>query len=272
MKKRTVKFEGISAFIQSGISLVTDFIKKWFLPFNQPRAPNRSNIIINVISIIIVMSLAVSLSDKARKGNHIGDEMYSNEAEASAMYPGATGYYSFAAAIALPGDGAMFAAPANITIYASAINVGGYVTKLDFYANSELLYSSGYSNYAFTWKGAPAGQYVLTVRATNDKGKTIMSLPARITVIDTTATGCVCAAGCSDRVDIAPPFSIDGTGEYCWEATSLGAYVYSINVDTLLINGADMGNCWTNRLPPKVNDRYFIYYKSSNEEGHFEMK
>ena len=157
-------------------------------------------------------------------------------------------------------------------IYAGAINIGGSVVRLDFYADSTLLYSSRYSNYAFTWKNVPAGQYVLTVRAVNYKGETTTSLPARITVFNPTATGCTCAAGCSDRTDISPPFSIEGLGEYCWETTSLGRYVYSANIDVLLINGVDLANCWSNKLPYKIDGRYFIYYKSSVDWGHFEMK
>jgi hypothetical protein len=61
-------------------------------------------------------------------------------------------------------------------------------------------------------------------------------------------------------------------GEYCWETTSLGRYVYSTNVDDLLINGVDLSNCWTNKVLYKIDGKYFIYYKSSVEWGHFEMK
>ncbi len=225
--------------------------------------------LLNILIVVVSLSLIVTNGNKSNNGAVINPSMTMAD---MGSYPDNPAYSSFIAAITLPANGSMFVAPANITIYASAINIRGSVVKLDFYADDSMLYSSKYANYAFTWRDVPAGQYVLAVIATNYKGATTTSLPVNITVIDPTATGCTCPAGCGDRTDISPPFSIDGEGEYCWETTSLGRYVYSMNMDMLSINGADLKNCWTNKLPYKIGGKYFIYYKSSDKWGHFEMK
>jgi len=229
--------------------------------------------LLNLLVVVMSLSWIISEGNKSNNGAVINHAMFpARTMAAMGTYPGNPAHGSFVAAITVPVDGSMFAAPANITIYAGAINIGGSVLRLDFYADDELLYSSKYSNYLFTWSGVPAGQYALTVRAINEKGGTTTSLPANITVIEPTATGCTCAAGCSDRTDISPPFSIDGVGEYCWESTSLGNYVYSMNIDALFINGVDLKNRWTNSIPYKINGKYFIYYKSTDTLGHFETK
>jgi hypothetical protein len=240
---------------------------KW-AGFQRPRRA-----LLNLMVVGMSLSLIISTVNKFNNGAVINPAIPPSQTMADmGSYPGGSGGGSFTAVITLPRDGAMFAVPANITIYAGAANVGGSIARLDFYADSSLLYSSEYANYAFTWKGVPAGEYVLTVRATNYKGETTTSLPVKITVVYPTVTGCTCAADCNIRTDISPPFSFDGAGEYCWEATSLGSQVLSWNLDTLLINGVGLRNRYTNKLPDPINGRYFIYYKSSDGWGHFEMK
>jgi hypothetical protein len=246
----------------------------WLLYLNRDGVRRSKKALLNLM--VVVMSLSLIISNWHAPNNRavINPGMFpARTMAAMGSYPGSGGGGGeFIAIITLPRDGAMFATPANITIYASAANFGGSIIRLDFYANDTLLYSTRYFNYAFTWRGPQPGQYVLTVRAVNNKGQTTTSLPVGITVIDRTATGCTCAAGCSDRAAISPPFAFDGAGERCWETTSLVSYVNSWNLDTLLINGVGLKNRWTNKLPDKINGKYFIYYKSSNEWGHFEMK
>ena len=231
------------------------------------RWPKRA--LLNLLVVIMGLFLVISNGHKFNNGVDTTPGM---SMAAMGSYPGAAGYYSFVAAIAIPGDGAMFVAPANVAIYATVVNNVSSVVRLDFYADGRLLYSNQYASYVFTWKGVPAGQYVLTVRATNYNGETTASLPVKITVFNPAPSGCTCPAKCGESTDIAPPFSIDGAGEYCWETVSLIQYVNSVNLDVLLINGIDFKNCLSNQLPSQQSGRYFIYYKSSVESGHFEMK
>jgi hypothetical protein len=78
---------------------------------------------------------------------------------------------------------------------------------------------------------------------------------------------------------IAPDFTFDGIGEYNWEAETIGNYINSWNLDesnqdVLMVNGVDFTNAWASagELPPKINGKYYIYFKSTNLYGHFEAK
>jgi hypothetical protein len=86
-----------------------------------------------------------------------------------------------------------------------------------------------------------------------------------------TATGCTCAVGCESRTIIAADFVKDGEGEFCWEATNLGTYINSWNMDVLNINGNNYTNTYVfTSTIPKIDGRYYIYYKGSFDWSHFE--
>jgi hypothetical protein len=65
-----------------------------------------------------------------------------------------------------PASGAVFAAPANVTIGADATVSGGTVTNVDFFANGTLLKSVAVAPYTFTSSALEAGSYALTTVAT----------------------------------------------------------------------------------------------------------
>lgn len=73
---------------------------------------------------------------------------------------------------------------------------------------------------------------------------------------------------------IAAPFTQDGVGTFCWQATNLGAYVNSWNVSSLTINGVDFTNVYVAAasLPAKINGFWYVSYTSAVSWGHFETK
>jgi hypothetical protein len=79
---------------------------------------------------------------------------------------------------------------------------------------------------------------------------------------------------CTSGTPISVPFSHNGTGTFCWEAASLGSFINSWNLDVLEVNGVDLTNRWvhSSNLPPKINGKYYVFYKSSLPWGHFEAK
>ncbi|MEO5764288.1 MAG: Ig-like domain-containing protein, partial [Casimicrobiaceae bacterium] len=81
-----------------------------------------------------------------------------------------------------PANGAGYAAPAVITLAASAGDADGYVTKVDFFQAATLLGTATSAPYTMTWSAAPAGNHVLTARATDNLGATATSVPVAITV------------------------------------------------------------------------------------------
>jgi hypothetical protein len=81
-----------------------------------------------------------------------------------------------------PTDGATFAAPATVNLAATASDLDGAVTKVEFFNGSTKLGEDTTAPYTLTWSGVAAGTYALTARATDDLGATTTSAAARVTV------------------------------------------------------------------------------------------
>ena len=86
------------------------------------------------------------------------------------------------ATLTSPSDGAAFAAPADITLTATAADSDGTISRVEFFQGSTLLATDTTSPYSFDWTGVPAGTYALTARATDNAGATTTSTAANITV------------------------------------------------------------------------------------------
>lgn len=102
-------------------------------------------------------------------------------------------------AIVRPQDGDLFAAPADIVIYAETRD-DGWVRTVEFFANStslgivsNSLGAASLSNttaaaaeqlFRLAWNNVPAGGYALTARATDNRGATTLSEPVRIRVVE----------------------------------------------------------------------------------------
>ena len=89
--------------------------------------------------------------------------------------------------ITSPVSGAIFTAPATVTINATASDADGTITKVEFYQGSTLLGSDNTSPYSYTWTNMVAGSYSLTARATDNTGASTAS-PA-INIIVNPASG-----------------------------------------------------------------------------------
>jgi PKD repeat protein len=85
-------------------------------------------------------------------------------------------------ALTAPANGAVFVAPASLTLAASAAD-DGLVVRVDFYRGATLLGSDSTSPYTFAWTGVAAGRYVLTARAVDDAGGVAMSAPVTVDVV-----------------------------------------------------------------------------------------
>jgi hypothetical protein len=81
-----------------------------------------------------------------------------------------------------PANGATTVGPATIDFAATAADVDGTVTKVEFYNGAAKLGEDATAPYAFTWSGVNPGTYTLTARATDDSGQTVTSAAATITV------------------------------------------------------------------------------------------
>ena len=73
---------------------------------------------------------------------------------------------------------------------------------------------------------------------------------------------------------ITAPFTFDGAGTFCWQASTLATYINSWNLTSLKVNGVSFTNLYatTSSLPAKINGFWYISYSSTVAWGHFEAK
>ena len=80
------------------------------------------------------------------------------------------------------------------------------------------------------------------------------------------------AAVCSPATAITSPFSKDGVGDFCWQASSLCTYINSWNLTTLEVNGTAYTNTYIAAGSiAALNGGYTIHYVSPVAWGHFEI-
>jgi hypothetical protein len=111
----------------------------------------------------------------------------------------------------------------------------------------------------------------LTVGITNTPTRTSTTGPTNTPTI--TPTGVIGA--CSPVTStITSPFTYDGAGTFCWQASTLGTYLNSWNTTSLSVNGVSYTNTYVavSSLPAKINGYWYISYSSTNVYGHFEAK
>ncbi|HEY5913713.1 MAG TPA: Ig-like domain-containing protein [Verrucomicrobiae bacterium] len=93
--------------------------------------------------------------------------------------------------IMTPANGATFVTPVNIPICASAIDLDGYVRKVEFFAGEISLgvttnnpLSAGPMNpFCLVWSNVAPGNYALRALATDNGGATTMSAPVAVSVV-----------------------------------------------------------------------------------------
>ncbi|TMH06182.1 MAG: hypothetical protein E6H67_06850, partial [Betaproteobacteria bacterium] len=83
-------------------------------------------------------------------------------------------------ALTAPANNSAYPAVATILLRATATanNVGGSITRVDFFSGgTTLLGSATTSPYAFSWANVAAGSYVLTAKASDNLGTSAISSP-----------------------------------------------------------------------------------------------
>jgi len=74
-----------------------------------------------------------------------------------------------------PSPSSSLDAPTNLTLSVTASQPQGRITRIDFYANDQLLGSAsdvGTDQFSFTWKDVQPGEYALKAIAVDDLGAT----------------------------------------------------------------------------------------------------
>jgi Big-like domain-containing protein len=84
--------------------------------------------------------------------------------------------------ITSPSNNAVFTAPANIAIAASASDADGTISKVEFYQGTTLLNTDTVAPFSFAWNNVPAGTYSLTAKATDNNNAVTTSILISVTV------------------------------------------------------------------------------------------
>ncbi len=88
-----------------------------------------------------------------------------------------------AVSLTSPGNGAVYTAPANIPLTATASDTDGTISKVEFYAGTTLIGNATASPYSITWSNVAAGNYSLTAVATDNYGATTTASTVDISVV-----------------------------------------------------------------------------------------
>jgi Tol biopolymer transport system component len=84
--------------------------------------------------------------------------------------------------ISLPANNAIFTAPANLTITATAGDPDGTISQVQFYSGTTLIGTANSTPFTITWNNVSAGSYTLTARATDNLGAATTSSAVNIVV------------------------------------------------------------------------------------------
>ena len=102
------------------------------------------------------------------------------------------------------------------------------------------------------------------------------STPTRTPTTGPTATATTSGTGACSPVTstITAPFTFDGAGTLCWQASTLGTYINSWNTTSVSVNGTNYTNIYVavSALPAKIGGFWYISYNSTVAWGHLEAK
>ena len=84
--------------------------------------------------------------------------------------------------ITSPSASASFSAPATVLISATAVDVDGTISKVEFFNGLTKLGESLTAPYGFNWANVLAGTYTITAKATDNTGNTSVSSPVTFAV------------------------------------------------------------------------------------------
>ncbi len=162
-----------------------------------------------------------------------------------------------AVSISDPADGANFSVNANINISADATDADGSIVKVEFFRDGAKLGESTNSPYSLIWSDAPAGNYLLTARASDDRGATRTSAPVQILINGTGGALSVHGALPTNSVDGRYRIDLteDGIADWAhWGLASSASFDHKAGVPQQISNFTTIGTNATQRLDDYVTE------------------
>ena len=110
--------------------------------------------------------------------------------------------------ITSPVANATFAAPASVTINATASDADGTISKVEFYNADTLIGTDTASPYTFVWNNVQAGNYKITAKATNNNALSTTSAAVAISVYASNAAPSVSFTNIATNISFSAPTSV----------------------------------------------------------------
>ena len=131
-------------------------------------------------------------------------------------------------AITSPANNAVYNAPAAVSITASASEVNGTISKVEFYNGATLLGSSTSSPYTFNWTNVSVGTYSITAKAYDNLNASTVSTAITIKVLNANDGGIaiVSPIGAVGTASVTPVVTLSNTGN-----NTITAAVISSKID-----------------------------------------
>jgi endoglucanase len=117
-----------------------------------------------------------------------------------------------------------------------------------------------------TVTGVAAGSATITV-TTRDGSHTA---GCAVTITGSASSGDA-SAFCDSPTAAALPLAIDGAGEFCRVTSGDISNINSWNMQLVEINGETFTNSWSNRMPARIDGKYYIHYVGKYAWSHLEV-
>ena len=142
------------------------------------------------------------------------------------------------ASLTAPANGATFAAPAKISLAASATDADGTIAKVEFYQGATLLGTDTTSPYNYVWNNVGVGSYTLTAKSTDNKGAAKTSAPINVTV-NPNKSPAITITGPVDGATFVSPATINVVATASDPDGTISKVQFYGNGDTTLLTGTD---------------------------------
>ncbi len=156
--------------------------------------------------------------------------------------------------ITAPANNASIVYPATIAINASASDADGSIAKVEFYRDGVLLATDTTAPYGFSWTNAALGTYVLTAKATDNRGVVTTSNPVTINVRNNQAPAVTITVPANGaKVPQTVPFAINATASDPDGSVARVEFYQDIGGGGYVLLGSDATSPYSFLAPPFVD-------------------
>jgi subtilisin family serine protease len=126
--------------------------------------------------------------------------------------------------ITSPANGATFIELAMVPFTVTASDTDGGIDKVEYFSGLTKIFESTVAPYAFTWTNVPAGNYVLTAKATDVAGGATVSAPVNVVVTANGTTYQISGTITASGSPLSGVSVTGGAGATCASSNAAGQY------------------------------------------------